>query len=193
MSGPSGPSGPTSENEAQTAEERKQEDVEYSKALIALLDSWVEEDEEEDERETWDLLKRYLDEDRTSYRKLFPEQEEGVLMSAPISGASSVAPRSREQTLAILAKLAPSLRALGVRALGLFGSYARNEQHLQSDVDLLVTFDRVSFLGYMDAKLLIEDTLGLPVDLVIADDLRPRLSEHVFSEVIYVQGLSPLS
>jgi hypothetical protein len=33
----------------------------------------------------------------------------------------------------------------------------------------LVTFDCVAFRGYMGAKLLLEDTLGLPVDRVNAD------------------------
>ena len=44
-------------------------------ALVRLLHSWDEEDEEEDEqerRETWEQLKRALDEDRLSERKLFP-------------------------------------------------------------------------------------------------------------------------
>jgi hypothetical protein len=44
-------------------------------ALVRLLRSWDEEDEQEDEqerRETWEQLKRALDEDRLSDRKLFP-------------------------------------------------------------------------------------------------------------------------
>ena len=38
---------------------------------IALLDSWENEDAQE-QKETWDYLKKVLDEDRLSYRKLFP-------------------------------------------------------------------------------------------------------------------------
>lgn len=40
-------------------------------AAIRLLDSWSEGDEQE-QRETWEYLQRSLDEDRLSYRKLFP-------------------------------------------------------------------------------------------------------------------------
>lgn len=40
-------------------------------ALTELLRRWREEDEEE-QRETWEYLKKALDEDRLSYRKLFP-------------------------------------------------------------------------------------------------------------------------
>jgi len=85
------------------------------------------------------------------------------------------------------------LRRLGVTSLGLFGSYARNQQTPSSDVDLLVTFDHLTFRAYMDAKLLLEAALGLSVDLVLADDLWPRLRERALSEVIYAQGLSPVA
>lgn len=101
--------------------------------------------------------------------------------------------RSRDAILAELAAQEPALHRLGVASLGLFGSYARNEQTTESDVDLLVTFDPLTFRNFMDAKLLLEATLGLPVDLVLADDLRPRLRQNVLSEVIYVAGLSPVS
>lgn len=99
---------------------------------------------------------------------------------------------TREDILAKLAQQAVALRRIGVTSLGLFGSYARNEQTQTSDVDLLVEFDRLTFRGYMDAKLLLEAALNLSVDLVLADDLRPRLRERVLSEVIYVAGLSAL-
>jgi len=42
-----------------------------SHALIQLLNSWREGDEQE-QRSTWEYLKRALDEDRLSERKLFP-------------------------------------------------------------------------------------------------------------------------
>ncbi len=100
---------------------------------------------------------------------------------------------SRDAILAELAAQAPALRRLGVTSLGLFGSYARNEQTTKSDVDLLVTFHHLTFRAFMDTKLLLEAALGMPVDLVLVDDLRPRLRQHVLSEVIYVAGLSPVS
>jgi predicted nucleotidyltransferase len=99
---------------------------------------------------------------------------------------------SRDTILAEVAADAPELRKLGVTSLGLFGSYARGEQTADSDVDLLATFDHLTFRAFMDAKLLLEATLGLRVDLVLADDLRPRLRDRVLSEVIYAPGLSPL-
>ncbi|MGH2502663.1 MAG: nucleotidyltransferase family protein [Ktedonobacterales bacterium] len=97
---------------------------------------------------------------------------------------------TREDILAELARQASALRLLGVTTLGLFGSYARNEQTQTSDVDLLVEFDHLTFRSYMDAKLLLEAALGLSVDLVLANDLRPRLRERVLNEAI---GLTDMS
>ena len=46
-----------------------------ARALRELLDSWINcsEEEAQEQRETWAFLKKALDEDRLSYRKLFPE------------------------------------------------------------------------------------------------------------------------
>ena len=42
-------------------------------AMLELLKRWREEDDaEEEQSETWEYLKKALDEDRLSYRKLFP-------------------------------------------------------------------------------------------------------------------------
>lgn len=51
------------------------EQIRKNRAAIELLRSWPEADDEEDaveQRETWEYLKRVLDEDRLSDRKLFP-------------------------------------------------------------------------------------------------------------------------
>ncbi len=55
-------------------EARRQEQIKRNQALIEMLNEWSEGDEQdqEEQRETWELLKRLLDEDRPSYRKLFP-------------------------------------------------------------------------------------------------------------------------
>lgn len=47
------------------------EQAQKTAALIQLLKSWSEEDEQE-QKETWEQLKQALDEDRLSDRKLFP-------------------------------------------------------------------------------------------------------------------------
>jgi hypothetical protein len=47
-------------------------------ALVAMLQSWVEEGDAKEQQETGDHLVRALDEDRLSDRKLFPPELEGV-------------------------------------------------------------------------------------------------------------------
>jgi len=55
-------------------EERRRLQIEKNQPAIALLRSWREETDPEainEQRETWEFLKKALDEDRLSYRKLF--------------------------------------------------------------------------------------------------------------------------
>jgi hypothetical protein len=47
-------------------------------AAVALLQSWMEDEDVEEQRETGDYLIRALDEDRPSERKLFPPELKGV-------------------------------------------------------------------------------------------------------------------
>lgn len=73
---------------------------------------------------------------------------------------------------------------MGARRLGLFGSFVRGEERPDSDVDLLVELDRRTFDRYMDLKLRLEQLLGRPVDLVLADRLKPTLRDRILSTVI---------
>ncbi len=84
------------------------------------------------------------------------------------------------------------LRGLGVRALGLFGSYRLGTPGPESDMDFLVDMEQPSFDSYMDLKLWLEDTFGCPVDLVLMDSIKPRLRPVILREVVYAEGLSPL-
>jgi hypothetical protein len=90
----------------------------------------------------------------------------------------------------ILRKLEESrgeIEGYGVRRIGLFGSYVRNEQKVDSDVDLLVEFDegQKSFSNYMDLRIFLEELFGCRVDLVIAEDVKPLLRPDITREVVY--------
>jgi len=76
-----------------------------------------------------------------------------------------------------------------VRSIGLFGSLVRNEADNKSDVDILVDFVKPTFDHYMDLKFYLERLFGRPVDLVIADTVKPRLKPIIDKEVIYAKGL----
>lgn len=69
----------------------------------------------------------------------------------------------------------------------MFGSFAHNEAHLGSDVDLLVEFEPpVTFDRYMRAKFYLEDLLGCPVDLVFPETLKDRARPSIERERIDV-------
>jgi predicted nucleotidyltransferase len=80
------------------------------------------------------------------------------------------------------------LQALGVRRLGLFGSYVRNEPTAESDVDVLVEFEpgQKTFDNFMRLAFLLEDVLGRPVEVVTAEALSPYLRPYITREVEYV-------
>ena|SRR5690554_3737201 len=95
---------------------------------------------------------------------------------------------STGEVTARLAALLPELREThGVRALYLFGSYARGEQTAESDLDLLVEFDRVpGMLAFVGLAQELEDRLGLSVDLATRPMIGPRLASGVQADLVGV-------
>lgn len=91
-----------------------------------------------------------------------------------------------DQILATL-KNDAALAQFGVRSLRLFGSAARDTARADSDVDFLVRFEgAATFDRYMDLKLYLEEALGVPVDLVTEDALRPEMRSTVEKEALLV-------
>ena len=81
-----------------------------------------------------------------------------------------------------------------VKRLGIFGSYARNEQREDSDLDLLIAFeDEKSIVGFefigcmMDLEEFLENTLGIKVHLATERQaIYPNKWEYVKKDLIYV-------
>jgi hypothetical protein len=78
----------------------------------------------------------------------------------------------------------------GVKRIGLFGSYSREEQKESSDIDVIVEFKdtELSFDNYMDLKISLEDRFQKPVDLVIVDDIKPTLKPSILRGAVYAEG-----
>jgi predicted nucleotidyltransferase len=93
--------------------------------------------------------------------------------------------RSKRQVLSRVRDHRDAIRALGVRRLALFGSFARNEPGRDSDVDILVEFEpgQKTFDHFMRLAFLLEDLLGRPVELVTTESLSPYLRPHIMEEV----------
>jgi len=91
----------------------------------------------------------------------------------------------RDEVLAILEAHREQLQKLGVKSLSLFGSVARDEADADSDVDLLVEFDRQGgFFQLLQVQYYLEDILGCSVDLGTQDALREHLREPVLEYLI---------
>jgi predicted nucleotidyltransferase len=82
----------------------------------------------------------------------------------------------------------PRLRQqYGVSSLGLFGSYVRGQQRPKSDIDILVDFSEVpGMLRFLDLERELSKMLGLPVDLVQKDALKPAIGRRIKEEVLTI-------
>lgn len=96
---------------------------------------------------------------------------------------------TREEILKRLEDHRDAIRGFEVRRLGIFGSYARGEENVASDMDFLVEFERSTFDNYFDLKFFLEDLFSCNVDLVIKDTIKPRIRSTILEETVYAQGL----
>jgi uncharacterized protein len=72
-----------------------------------------------------------------------------------------------------------------VASLGLFGSYVRGDERSDSDLDVLVTFEIApSLFGLIELENHLSDELGIKVDLVVRESLKPNIGKMVLQEVV---------
>lgn len=74
-----------------------------------------------------------------------------------------------------------------MKTIGVFGSYVRGEQKSTSDLDVLVDFsETISLFRYIELEDFLSQQLGVKVDLVMRDALKPRIKDSILKEAIYV-------
>ena len=74
-----------------------------------------------------------------------------------------------------------------VASLGLFGSHVRGTQRPESDLDVLVTFDELpGLIRLIELEDHLSDLLGVKVDLVLRNSLKPWIGPTVLREVVPV-------
>jgi uncharacterized protein len=94
---------------------------------------------------------------------------------------------SREEVIDRLKKIKPELQSkFAVKDLALFGSYSRNEQTSDSDVDVMVEFAKPVGIEFIDLVIYLEDFFQKRVDLVTKKALKPTLRPYVEPDLIYV-------
>ena len=80
-------------------------------------------------------------------------------------------------------------RKYHLKKMGIFGSYARNEQTPESDLDLLVEFeentpDLTEKKDFLRKEL--QSVFHIPVDICREKYIKPVFRQHILSDVIYV-------
>jgi predicted nucleotidyltransferase len=90
--------------------------------------------------------------------------------------------------LSTLRRVKPQLQQkYGLSQIALFGSYSRDEQTPESDIDLMVDFNTVSYRNFFDCAYTLEKTFSnKKVQVVIRDGIKPRYFEAIKSDLIYV-------
>jgi uncharacterized protein len=97
--------------------------------------------------------------------------------------------QTKEHILALLRDQQARISALGVKRLGLFGSFVRGQQNTDSDVDVLVEFapECKTFDNFMQLAFFLEALFDRRVELVTPESLSPYLGPHILHEVEYVR------
>jgi len=97
--------------------------------------------------------------------------------------------KTRDQILTFLSQNKRMFRErYNIVRIGLFGSYARSDQNLKSDIDLLVEFEENTQDLY-ELKLQLKDffkkNLGVEVDICREKYIKPRIKNSILKETVY--------
>ncbi len=83
-----------------------------------------------------------------------------------------------------------AIRNLGINEVGLFGSYVRNEQNKNSDIDILIDYEKgnISFSNYMKFCFLMEEEFkDTKVEIVTKNGLSKYIGPYILKEVEYAK------
>ena len=95
----------------------------------------------------------------------------------------------RAEAIQRLKDQANAIRGMGATSLYLFGSVLRGEEGPDSDLDLFIDYDpagRFSLIELVGIKQLLEDRLGVEVDVTTRDSLHPMLREEIEQAAIRI-------
>jgi len=74
-----------------------------------------------------------------------------------------------------------------VKEIGVFGSYIRGEERPDSDIDILVDFEKsIDLFRFLDLEEKLSMLFGRKVDLVSKKSLKPYIGEQILKEVLFL-------
>ena len=95
--------------------------------------------------------------------------------------------KSSKEIQAILARNKSRLfKVYPIKSLAIFGSFSRNEQGANSDLDILVEFNDKIGLQFMDLANELEKLVETKVDLVSKKGVKKQYLESIEEDLIYV-------
>ena len=77
----------------------------------------------------------------------------------------------------------------GIRFIGLFGSFSRDETNEESDIDILYSLEKdkkLSLFKYLTLIKQLEDYFGKKVDLVRDETVKSRIKSYIDKDIVYV-------
>ena len=91
----------------------------------------------------------------------------------------------KTKILELLRKNISQLKRLGVKRVGLFGSFSRGENKEGSDIDFLVEFNegQKSYDNFIELSFLLEEIFKNKVDLLTLESLSPYLKPYILKEI----------
>ena len=95
---------------------------------------------------------------------------------------------SKEYILSVMKQHKKELQNFGIIRIGLFGSYAREEQSEKSDIDILIEFEpeKENFDNYMSAYDMLENLFNNEkIEIVTKNGLSPYIGPKILKEVVY--------
>ncbi len=94
---------------------------------------------------------------------------------------------TKEDILDQIRKNEEMLKRYGVRRISIFGSYSRDEQREDSDIDIIVEFEegKKSFDNFISLAFFLEDLFKKRVDLLTPESISPYIRPYVNEEIIY--------
>ncbi|RYE36880.1 MAG: nucleotidyltransferase [Sphingobacteriaceae bacterium] len=98
-----------------------------------------------------------------------------------------ISPTQQNQLITTISKFNPKL-------LGIFGSFAREENNVTSDLDILIDFEEdLNLLEIIGLEQDLSETLGLKVDLVTLNSVNPKLQKYIEADLILLPLPSKIS
>lgn len=96
---------------------------------------------------------------------------------------------TRYEIIEAIRREEPALRAAGVSHLAIFGSRARGDASIGSDLDVLIETTpgvRFSLISLSGVGLLIEDAVGIPSQVVMKRSIPPEFAERIKTDLLEV-------